>query len=76
MVVGLLAMLVGACLLPAEAWTLTLLVVLTVLTVVVVLGVAETAAVLLGAALIATGDVGFWVVVVTVFGLEVGAALP
>ena len=66
---------------PAEAWTLTLLVVLTVLTVVVGLGVAETGAVpvpvpvLLGAALIATGDVGFWVVVVTVFGLEVGTAL-
>ena len=62
---------------PAEAWTLTLLVVLTVLTVVVGLGVAETVAVpvLLGAALIATGDVGFWVVVVTVFGLEVGTAL-
>ena len=32
--------------------------------------------VLLGAALITTGDVGFWVVVVTVFALEVGAALP
>jgi len=67
-------------LLPAEAWTLTLLVVLTVLTIVVGLGVAETVAgpvpVLLGAALIATGDVGFWVVVVTVFALEVGAALP
>ena len=71
---------------PAEAWTLTLLVVLTVLTVVVGLGVVETVAVpvpvlvlvavLLGAALIATGDVGFWAVVVTVFGLEVGAALP
>ena len=65
---------------PTEAWTLTLLVVLTVLTVVVGLGVAETVdvpvPVLLGAALIATGDVGFWVVVVTVFGLEVGAALP
>ena len=64
---------------PAEAWTLTLLVVLTVLTVVVGLGVAETGAVpvpvLLGAALIATGDVGFWVVVITVFGLEVGTAL-
>ena len=62
---------------PAEAWTLTLLVVLTVLTVVVGLGVAETVAVpvLLGAVLIATGDVGFWVVVVTVFGLEVGTAL-
>ena len=62
---------------PAEVWTLTLLVVLTVLTGVVGLGVAETAAVpvLLGAALIATGDVGFWVVVVTVFGLEVGTAL-
>ena len=57
-----------------------MLVVLTVLTVVVGLGVAETEAVpvpvLLGAALIATGDVGFWVVVVTVFGLEVGVALP
>ena len=56
-----------------------MLVVLTVLTVVVGLGVAETVdvpvPVLLGAALIATGDVGFWVVVVTVFGLEVGAAL-
>ena len=65
---------------PAEAWTLTLLVVLTVLTVAVGLGVAETVdvpvPVLLGAALIATGDVGFWVVVVTVFGLEVGVALP
>ena len=67
---------------PAEAWTLTLLVVLTVLTVVVGLGVAETVAVpvpvpvLLGAALIATGDVEFWAIVVTVFGLEVGAALP
>ena len=63
---------------PAEAWTLTLLVVLTVLTVVVGLGVAETVAVpvLLGAVLIATGGVGFWAVVVTVFGLEVGAALP
>ena len=59
-----------------------MLVVLTVLTIVVGLGVAETVAVpvpvpvLLGAALIATGDVGFWVVVVTVFALEVGAALP
>ena len=55
-----------------------MLVVLTVLTVVVGLGVAETVAVpvLLGAVLIATGDVGFWAVVVTVFGLEVGAALP
>jgi hypothetical protein len=65
-------------LLPAEAWTLTLLVVLTVLTIVVGLGVAETVPVpvLLGAALIVTGDVGFWVVVVTVFALEVGAALP
>ena len=63
---------------PAEAWTLTLLVVLTVLTGVVGLGVAETAAVpvLLGAALITTGDVEFWVVVVTVFGLEVVTALP
>lgn len=63
---------------PAEAWTLTLLVVLTVLTGVVGLGVAETAAVpvLLGAALITTGDVGFWAVVANVFGLEVGAALP
>ena len=63
---------------PAEAWTLTLLVVLTVLTGVVGLGVAETAAVpvLLGAALITTGDVGFWAVVVNVFGLEEGAALP
>jgi hypothetical protein len=62
----------------AEAWTLTLLVVLTVLTVVVGLGVAETVAVpvLLGAALIATGDVGFWVVVITVFGLEVGTTFP
>jgi len=58
--------------------------VLTVLTVVVGLGVAETVAVavpvpvpvLFGAALIATGDVGFWVVVITVFGLEVGVALP
>ena len=68
---------------PAGAWTLTLLVVLTVLTVVVGLGVAETVAVpvpvpvpvLLGAALIATGDVEFWEIVVTVFGLEVGAAL-
>ena len=53
---------------------------LTVLTVVVGLGVAETVdvpvPVLLGAALIATGDVGFWVVVVIVFGLEVGVALP
>jgi hypothetical protein len=69
-------------LLPAEAWTLTLLVVLTVLTIVVGLGAVETVAVpvpvpvLLGAALIATGDVGFWVVVETVFGLEVGVALP
>ena len=57
-----------------------MLVVLTVLTVAVGLGVAETVdvpvPVLLGAALIATGDVGFWVVVVTVFGLEVGVALP
>ena len=62
-----------------------MLVVLTVLTVVVGLGVAETVAVpvpvpvpvpvLLGAALIATGDVEFWAIVVTVFGLEVGAAL-
>ena len=63
---------------PAEAWTLTLLVVLTVLTVVVGLGVAETVAVpvLLGVALADTGDVGLGAVVVTVFGLEVGAALP
>ena len=63
---------------PAEAWTLTLLVVFTVLTVVVGLGVAETAAVpvLLACALNATGDVEFWVVVVTVFGLEVVTALP
>ena len=57
-----------------------LLVVFTVLKVVVGLGVAETVPVpvlvLLGTALIARGDVGFWVVVVTVFGLEVGAALP
>ena len=49
---------------------------MTVLTVVAGLGEAETAAVLLGAALIATGDVGFWVVVITVFGLEVGVVLP
>ena len=55
-----------------------MLVVFTVLTVVVGLGVAETAAVpvLLACALNATGDVEFWVVVVTVFGLEVVTALP
>jgi hypothetical protein len=52
------------------------LVVLTVLTVVVVLGVAVAVVVLLGVALAVTGDVGLGAVVVTVFELEVGAALP
>ena len=47
-----------------------------VLTVVVVLGVAVAIVVLLGVALADTGDVRLGAVVVTVFGLEVGAALP
>ena len=49
---------------------------LTVLIVVVVLGVAVAIVVLLGVALVDTGDVGLGVVVETVFGPEVGAALP
>ena len=49
---------------------------LTVLTVVVVLGVAVAVVVLLGVALAVKGDVGLGAVVVTVFELEVGAALP
>ena len=49
---------------------------LTVLTVVDMLGVAVDVVVLLGVALAVTGDVVLGAVVVTVFGLEVGAALP
>lgn len=52
------------------------MVALTVLIAVVVLGVAVAIVVLLGVALVDTGDVEFGVVVVTVFGLEVGVALP
>ena len=61
---------------PADAWTFTLLVVLTVFAVVAEMGVAETVVMLLGAAITVMGVVEFWVVVVTVLGLGVEVALP
>jgi hypothetical protein len=63
-------------LVPADAWTFTLLVVLTVFAVVAEMGVAETVVMLLGAAITVMGVVEFWVVVVTVLGLGVEVALP